>query len=874
MALWRTLGYGLRNLLRGGKRDREVTEEVEQYFEEAVAEWKKSGLSDEEAWRRARAEAGTMNTAREQARSFGWENSARATWADVRFAARQLVKHPAFTWTAVLTLALGIGANAAIFTVIESVLLAPLPYANADRLAVLETRWSDSGHVAPRMTGPDAVDVRSDANSLEAVSLMAGGNEGVGLRDHATYTIVTWVDENFARVFKLQPIAGRLFNDAESHRAVLVSENFARDNFGSAQAALGQVLHIESEAVEIVGVLPGGFHFPDKTEVWEAFSLKPDSMERTAFNYRAVALLRAGVSFASAQAELDELSRRLQAAYPKENRAKILMVAPLAEALTGKARPTLLLLWGTVSMILLIACVNVTHLQLVRSMERQREIAIRKALGSSAWQVMRPVVLEGLLVALLGGAAGVLLALPTVRILVAMAPESLPRAGEIHLNAWVLAFTLGVAVATALLSSLLPAMRAAKANAADAMKADASRGMENKSARRLRDGLVIAEVAATFVLAVGASMLLRTMTELMKRDMGYEARRLLVVDADAPAHTDNDYRRVLVQFDRLFTELGTLPGVAHAAGVMGLPTGPYGSNGYYETRGGLPADPLHQPYATFTVASPGYFETMEIPTLRGRDFNRGDSFDGQFVAVISASLAKQSFGDADPIGKQIRCGLDSDKWMTVVGVVGDVRQDSPADKPGPNLYMPMAQHPSYANQIHVVVRTEVAPLTLMGAVRQKLIATNPMIAMKFTTMDAMVNDSITVERFRAVLLSTFAGAGLLLAMLGVYGTIEYSVAQRKVEIGIRMAFGADKAAILRAILRHAGLLAVCGIGAGLVLSLLMTGLMRTMLVGVRPIDPVSLGWAALLLGVTAVTAAMAPGWKAAHVDPIRALRAE
>jgi putative ABC transport system permease protein len=546
----------------------------------------------------------------------------------------------------------------------------------------------------------------------------------------------------------------------------------------------------------------------------------------------------------------------------------------LAEALTGKTRPTLLLLWGTVSMILLIACVNVTHLQLVRSMERQREIAIRKALGSNAWQVMRPVVLEGLLVALLGGAAGVLLAMPTVRILVAMAPESLPRAGEIHLNPWVLAFTLGVSIATALVSCLLPAMRAATANAAEAMKQDAARGMENRGTRRLRDGLVIAEVAATFVLAVGASMLLRTMTELMNRDMGYQSRQLLVVDADAPAHTDEDYGRVLGQFDQLFTELGTLPGAVHAAGVMGLPTGAYGSNGYYSTRGGLPIDPLHKPYATFTVASPGYFETMEIPMLRGRDFNHGDTFDGQFVAVISESLAKQSFGDADPVGKQIRCGLDSDKWMTVVGVVGDVRQDSPADKPGPNLYMPMAQHPSYANQIHVVLRTGVTPLALMGAVRQKILAANPMIAMKFTTMDAMVNDSITVERFRAVLLSTFAGAGLLLAMLGVYGTIEYSVAQRKVEIGIRMAFGADKAAILRSILRHAGLLALCGIAAGLVLSLLLTGLMRTMLVGVRPIDPVSLGCAALLLAATALTAAMAPGWKAARVDPMRALRAE
>jgi putative ABC transport system permease protein len=874
MSLWRNVRFGLRNLAQGGERDREVADEVEQYFEEAKAAWMERGLTAEEAAGRVRAKVGTLHQAREQARGFGWENQARALWGDLRFAARQLAKHKAFAWTAVLTLALGIGANAAIFTVIERVLLAPLPYANANRLAVLDTHWTDSGHTAPRVTGPDAVDVRSDAKSLEAVSLYAGGNEGVQLHDHATYTIVTFVDENFARVFDLHPIAGRLLTNAESHRAVLVSDEFARDNFGGAQAALGQVLHIESEAVEIVGVLPGGFHFPDKTQVWEAFPLKPESMVRTAFNYRAVALLKPGVSFKSAQAELDGLSQRLQAAYPEENHAKMMQAVPLAEALTGKARPTLLLLWGTVSMILLIACVNVTHLQLVRSMERQREIAIRKALGSSVWQVMRPVVMEGLLVSLLGGAAGVLLAIPTVRVLVAMAPKELPRANEIHLNGWVLAFTLGIAMATALVSSLLPAMRAAKANAAEAMKQDAARGMEHRGAQRLRDGLVIAEVAATFVLAAGAGMLLHTMTKLMKQNMGYQTRQLLVVDADAPAHVEADYKRVLEQFGSIFEELDRLPGVTHAAGVMGLPTSEYGSNGYYETRGGLPADERHKPYANFTVASPGYFETMEIPMLRGRDFSTQDRYEGAFTAIISESLAKLSFGDAEPVGKQIRCGLDSDKWMTVVGVVGDVRQDSPAEKPGPTLYMPMTQHPFYANQIHIVLRTEVKPLTLVSAVRNVLVRTNPMMAMKFTTMDAMLNDSITVERFRAVLLATFAGAGLLLAMLGVYGTIEYSVAQRRFEIGIRMAFGADKIAILRGILRHAALLACLGIAAGAALSLMLTRLVMAMLVDVRPVDPVSLGGAALLLAATAMLAAAAPGWKAAKVNPVEALRAQ
>ena len=874
MALLRSLIYGIRNLMQRPARQRDVADEVEQYFEEAVAAQIERGMTAEEARRTIRMEVGTMSVAREQANSYGWENAFSAFFSDLRFAARQLAKHRAFTLTATLTLALGIGTNTAIFTAINSILLAPLPFNNPDRLAVLATHYTNLGRTTQRMTGPDGVDVREQAKTLEAMSLMAGGEEGVQLRDHATYTEVTWVDENFPRVFQLQPIAGRLFTDAESHHSALVNEQFARNNFGSAQAALGQTIHIENEAIEIVGVLPGAFHEPGKTQVWEAFSLHPESKSRTAFNYRAVALLHDGASFKTAQAELDGLSQRLQAAYPEDNRNKQILVMPMAEAVTGNARPTLMLLWATVGIILLIACVNVTHLQLVRSMERQREIAIRKALGSSRWQVMRPVVLESLLLAVLGCIAGILLAMPAVRMLVAIAPAQLPRASEIHLNGWVLAFTACISMLTALLASILPAMRAAKVNAADAMKQDASRGMDRKGSARLRDGLVVAEIAATFVLAVAAALLLRTMSTLMTSELGFDSRQMLVVDADNPAHTEDDYRRMLHQFDEIFAKLGAAPGVESVAGVMGLPMGPYGSNGNYNTRGGLPVEPHHAPEAIFTVASPGYFQTMGIPVLRGRDFNAQDTYDNPFVVVISQSVAKQSFGNIDPIGKQIQCGLDSDKWMTIVGVVGDIRQNSPAEKPGPALYMPMKQHPAYANQIHIVLRTTIKPLMLVNTVQTMIAQTNPQIAMRFTTMDAIVNESITTQRFRAALISLFAAAGLLLSMLGVYGTMAYTVAQRTFEIGIRMAFGANRTVILRAILSRAAILACFGIMAGVALSFMLVRLVTAMLVGVRPMDPVSLGAASLLLLLTAIAAAAAPGWKATHINPLAALRSQ
>jgi putative ABC transport system permease protein len=874
MSLWRQLRYGWRGLRDRAGREQDVADEVAQYFDEAEAEWRERGLSEEEARRAARREAGSMMTARERASEYGWENGVTVFLDDLRFAARQLWKHPAFTVTAVLTLALGIGANTAIFTVVERVLLAPLAYNNADRLALLKTYRSQLGRAIPRVTGPDAADVRDQSQSLEAVSLYGGGNLGVQLKDHATFTVVTMADANFAKVFALQPMAGRLYTDADAKHAVLVSERFARDNFGGAQEAVGQVLGVEGEPQEIVGVVGHGFDYPNGTQVWKASPMVPESRSRTAFNYRAVALLGRDAGFVGAQTELKTISQRLQAAYAKDNQGKEMVLQPLKDALTGDSRPTLMFLWAAAGLILLIACVNVMHLELVRSMERQRELAIRRALGSSRWRVMQPVFLESLLVALIGGAAGVLLVFPTVRALVAMAPKELPRTSEIHLNVWVLGFALGLSVVTAVLSAMLPAMRAAKVDPAEALKSDSSRGMTRKGAGVLRDGLVVAEVAATFVLAVGAGLLLRTMMTLNATDMGYATRQMLVVDADAPATKELDSLRAVGMFNQLFAELGHLPGVERVAGVMGLPTGNYGSNGYYETRGGLPVDADHPAWSHFSVASPGYFGAMGIPLKRGRDFGSEDTHESGMVAVISESLAKQSFGDADPVGKQIRCGLDSDKWMTVAGVVGDVRQESPAERPGATLYMPMTQHPFYANQIHVVLRTAVKPLSLMNAVDERIARVDPLIARRYTTMDAMVNKSVATERFRAALISSFAGVGLLLAMFGVYGTVAYAVTQRRFEFGVRMAFGAERGTILRSVLGHASRMACVGIVLGVALSVGLARLVESMLVGVKPTDPVSLGMVAAVLLMTALGAALGPGWSATRVDPMVALRAE
>jgi predicted permease len=799
----------------------------------------------------------------------------RNLWNDLRFALRQLWKSPAFALTAVFTLALGIGANTAIFTVVQSLLLSPLPYPGADRIVALNTAWAQGNRVSPRVTGPDLVDIREQAKSLEAISPYFGGELGVQVGDHASFTGVSAVTASFAQVFAVAPEAGRWFTDAEAKHAAVVSATFARNNFGGPEAALNKAIRVEGQPLQIVGVVPGSFTFPNNTQVWMSYPAQPESTSRTAFNYQAVAKLRRGIPLGQAQAELTGIGARLQATYPSDNKDKSFRFVPLQEQLVGSVRPMLMLLMASVGLILLIACVNVTHLYLARSIERQRELAVRTALGSSRLQLGRLVMMESLALSIVGAAAGVVLALPLVKLLVSVAPQDFPRANEIHLNLWVLAFTAGIALATTVVASLVPARQATKVDPMVALKEDSSRGMSGRHSFQLRKGLVIAEVAATFVLAVGAFLLVRTMLSLQSTDLGFSRSGLLIVDADAPANDLPGSLAATRNFNSIYNDLRALPGVESVGGVMGLPTGKYGSNGYYGVNG-VPftegSGHGEGAQAIFSLASPDYFQTLGIPLIRGRDFTEQDNYNAPFVAIVSESLAKRSFPNEDPIGHTIQCGLDSPKWMTIVGVVRDVRQDSPAESPGPALYMPLAQHPFMATQINIAIRTRVSPASLIESVNTRIHRVDPAIATRFTTMDAMIGDSVEMQRFRGVLVGSFAAIGLLLAMLGVYGTVAYSVAQRTFEIGVRMTFGAERGSILKLVLGQVLVLVAIGVSLGLIVSMIAGRWIASMLSGVSAADPISLASAIALLLLAASLAALLPARKAAGVDPMRALR--
>ena len=796
---------------------------------------------------------------------------------DLTHAFRALAKNPGFAIIAILTLALGIGANTAIFSIINGVLLSPLPYPNPDRIVAVSTFFKQSGATTPRLTGGDLVDIRADGQIFSALSSYNGGEMGVQLPGRAEFIGAYLVNADFFRVFGVRPIYGRLFENDDQGRAAVISLPFAERNFGTGPAALGRAVRIENRAYEIVGVLPAGFQFPAEAQVWATAPVTPDNLNRTAYNYRTVARLKSGVTLETAKAHLETIGARLASAFPDTNGNKSFVAVPLRDQLVGPVRTTLYLLMGAVALLLLIACTNVADLMLARATARSREIAVRAALGARRWHIIRPLLVESAVLALVGGALGVVLANVGTDLLVRLSSErvQLPRLNDIHVDRLVLLFATVISLGSSVIFGLVPAWQATLIDLQDALKLGGARGLLGGRSPRLRNGLVIAQIALSFVLAVGAGLLMRSFVALNNAQLGFRTDGILVMSAHAPAGTLDEQLGVGRLFERLFGELALLPGVTSVAGAMGLPTGQYGSDGYYAVEGKhIFAPGQRLPHAGFRLASPDYFATMGIPLLHGREFSSRDQYNANFVAIISEALARETFPNEDPLGKRVQCGLDSPNWMTIVGIVGDVRQDSPASAPGPELYMPLQQHPYHANELQVMVRTAVEPGSLINAVRQKVRSLNPEIAMKFTTLDTMVSDSIARPRFRMLLISAFAGLALLLVMAGVYGVMSYVTAQRTSEFGLRAAMGATPGDLVALVLKSAVRLAAVGLALGILLSLAAGRAMASMLFGLRPADATT--YLAVLCSVTPIVllAAAVPAWRAARIDPLTALREE
>ncbi len=807
-------------------------------------------------------------------------------------ALRSLRLSPAFTVTVIVTLGIGIGLNAAIFTVVDNVLLRPLGYHDADRIVALRTHFNKEGRFTPRLGGPDYEDLVHNVRGLESVAYYEDNHEGVFVNGAAVYTNVTAVSPRFTEVMGVQAVAGRLLNPADRDgRDALVSEDFARRYLGP--APVGSSITHAGLLFTVAGVLPQGFDFPARTELWLEAPATQILSSRTSYNYHVVGKRLPGVSAAALDAELATFSTQLQHQY-EDDRFKSIEAVSLQEQLTGRIRPTLNLLMGSVAVILLIVCANITHLQLVRATRQLRAITIRTALGASRSALTVRALVETVLLAAAGTALALLLAVPGLRLLVHMAPVNTPRLADIHLNGDVLLFSLAVTLLVMLATALLPLWRSWHIDPASALRADASRGTESRASLRLRSSFIVAEVALTLTLSVAALLLTRQLIAQSHQDLGFATESLVTLDTHAivpttlplplptadtaeakGAEVERTRRQAenVTRLSSLLDETAAVPGVSAAAAIAGAPIGFDSPDAGYAIRGRTEFNSHDElPDADMRSVTPNLFSTLRIPLLRGRYLTPDDRSGAPPTVVINQELARESFPNQNPIGQQIKFGYDFavPVWTTIVGVVGDVRSRSPMQLPRPAVYFTFAQHPRDAADVQIVVRTTLAPEVLA----RTLTHAHRELAVAGSTMQQQLGEVGQTDHFRTALFSLFAAVSILLAAIGMYGVTAYSVAQRRFEYGLRIALGANRSQLLGMVLRSGFLLAATGVAAGVLLSLGLQRVLTSLLGKLPAFDAVAYLSASLAVLAIALAATLIPARRAAGVDPMQVLRSE
>jgi predicted permease len=812
---------------------------------------------------------------------------------DIRFAFRTLSRAPFFTVVALLTLALGIGATTAIFTVVDGVLLRPLPYPESQRIVRLWEVGANGGR--SNFSDPDFEDIQQQTRSFTSLARAAdwgvvsvvGGNEPV--RAHSAA-----VSKEFFQTMGVRPLHGRFFAPDEQREggtpAVVVSAGFWRSALGGAPIGSGLTLTFDGRIFNVVGVAPPELDYPAGTELWAPAELFGRIPSRTAHNWWALGRLAPGATPASASTDADNIARRLKQQYGDETDMVGVALMPLREQMVGQLKPALLTLLGASGVLLLIACANVVNLMMARMAAREGEYALRLALGASRARLVQQFVAESLVLATGGGILGVVLAAVGVRALIAMQSGNIPRAADVHVSWPVLVFALVVSVAAALAMGLLTAFRAGRGDLRAAL-AESQRTQAGAGATlRLRGALVVAQVAATIVLLVGAGLLGRSFIKLLDVNPGFRTRSSLVLDVSLPSGGNHDSvwaTRTVGFYDELTDRLRAIPGVREVGGVTVLPlSGDNGGNGTFVIMNSvdeqldpsaLPQlfrDPSRTGNAEFRVASGGYFRAMHIPLLKGRLFDERDTRESPHVAVISESLAKKRWPNEDPLGKVIQFGnMDGDLHpFTIVGVVGDVREESLASEPRPTFYADYRQRPWAAYTFNIVMQGNVENASAIAAARRAVSDLRPDVPPRFRTIETVVSTSVADRRFTLLLIGVFGASALLLATLGVYGVISYLVTQRRQEIGVRIALGAQSADVVKLVLRQGALLAAIGIIVGGAAALALTRLIRGMLFGVSTTDPLAFG--AVILGMLAVAllASFIPARRAAGIAPMSILR--
>lgn len=881
-----------RNLLSGDRIERELDEELRAHVELLAHEKMAAGMPFEQALRCARMEADAEQV-KEQVRDVRAGVLVEQFGADLRHGLRVLRRSPGFAAVAILTLALGIGATTAIFSVVYGVLLSPLPYVEADRILELREVSAKGGLMS--FADPNFEDVRGGARSLAGAAEYSSWLASVSGGPEPTRTLVAYASRDFLPVMRVQPVLGRAFAP-DDHRfgaapVALVSHSYWKQHLGAAPDLTRLRLTVENQSATVVGVLPAGFRFPAGAEVWLPRELLERYVSRTAHNWRVIARLRDGASLAQSRSELTAIAARLKQQYGRDTMMVDVAAVPLQNHLTSGARPALLVLLGAVGFLLLIACANVVNLLLAQAAARERELAMRCALGARRRQLVRQFLAEALVLASIGGALGVVVAAWGVSALLAVAPHDLPRADDVAMSLPVLLFALGT---SALVAGGLGVFTALRATSGDLQRplAEGSRGEAGAArAQRVARVMIGVQVGTTLVLLVGAGLLGRSLLRVLAVDPGFRTEHVVTMDLALPSIEGPADALRRVQFlGELFTRLRQMPAVQEVGGTSALPlSNGFFPDGLYRVMSAQDAVPrtgaelerlLHDPARTgdadYSVASEGYFRTLSIPLRRGRLFDDRDTPDAPHAALISESLANERFAGQDPLGQLLEFGnMDGDtRLLTIVGVVGDVRTGSLEARPRPTVYVNWRQRPRATGQFTVVIRTTAASAAILPAARETVRALDPNVPPSFGTFSQVFSASLQSRRFNLTLITVFACTALLLAMAGIYGVTAYSVARRTREIGMRMALGASAGDVLRLLLRQGLLPAGIGVAAGFAGSLALARTLRSLLFGLSVADPATYAGVGLLLVVVAFVAAYVPAHRATRVDPMVALRHE